>query len=93
MEKQKHTERGREIRELYKRQRVLPKKAQDYASHSERTREIERDQKISCCCCSHHSTKDRARLRTSSRHFGLIFDTENVSSWSASILLTLSPGE
>jgi len=59
---------------------TIKKKAQDYASHSERRRKIERDQKISCCCCSHHYVKDRARLRTYSRRFCLIFDTENVSS-------------
>jgi hypothetical protein len=72
---------------------TIKKKAQDYASHSERTRKIERDQKISCCCCSHHYVKDRARLRTYTRRFCLIFDTENVSSWSVSILLTLSTVE
>ncbi len=93
--KQKERRRARERRwELYKRQLVpSKKKAQDYASHSERRRNIERDQKISCCCCSHHYVKDRARLRTYSRRFCLIFDTENVSSWSVSILLTLSTVE
>lgn len=73
---------------------TIKKKAQDYASHSERTRKIERDQKkISYCCCSHHYVKDRPRLRIYTRRFCLIFDTENVSSWSVPILLTLSTVE
>ena len=90
-EKRKRRERW----ELYKRQLVPSKKnAQDYASHSERTRKIERDQEkissSSCCCSSHHYVKDRAHLRTYTRRFCLIFDTENVSSCSVPILLTLS---
>jgi hypothetical protein len=91
--KQKESKIEREMGIVQATASTTKKKTQDYASHSERTREIERDQEISCCCCSHHYATDRARLRTYSRRFCLIFDTENVSSWSVSILLTLSTVE
>ena len=65
-----------------------------YASHSERRRKREREKEIRECLVVVVVLITTLKIgRTRSRRFCWIFDTENVSSWSGSILLTSSAEE